>query len=78
MKFPNAEKGIRKIFTAEILGLISAIGVAITAILASNMEDAASSLKVAIIVCGALTGVLMLISYIINIVGVTQASKDEF
>ncbi|MBQ9679337.1 MAG: hypothetical protein IJV48_01455 [Ruminococcus sp.] len=78
MKFPNAEKGIGKIFAAEILALIGSICVvaaAIFAALAIGNENGTM-----LILAGVFTiimAIVTVISYIINIVGIAQASKDE-
>lgn len=78
MKFQNAEKGIKKIFTAEILGLISSIGFIVMAVLGYlAIGNQADSLYIATAICGVATGILMLIGYILNIVGIVNASKDE-
>ena len=78
MKFPNAEKGIGKIFIAEILALIGTICVAAAAIFATLAIGTTSGTM--LILAGAfaiIMVIVMLISYIINIVGIAQASKDE-
>lgn len=78
MKFPNAEKGIGKIFLAEILALIGTVAIIATTIFSVlavvNKTDA---LLVAAGACGIVGVIVMLISYIINIIGIAQASKDE-
>lgn len=87
MKFPNAAKGVRKIFTGEILGLIAFILLSIgsIAILGAaaakdqkTISDAATG--------GALAGggifatigaIIAIVGAIIVIVGIVQAGKDE-
>ena len=84
-RFPNAAKGVKRIFTAEILGLIGAILTVIGLItgvitLASMIADSATGTVIAggvtaIFMIGA--GVLMIIAFIMNIVGISNAVKDE-
>lgn len=85
MKFPNAAKGISKIFTSEILALIAAIATGVASILAAVMDAsaktnstagaAASGIGTLVLVLGA--SVLLVIALILKIVGVVQTSKDE-
>ena len=85
MKFPNAAKGISKIFTSEILALIAAIATGVATILAvvmyasaktnSTAGAAASGIGTLVLVLGA--SVLLVIALILKIVGVVQTSKDE-
>ena len=85
MKFPNAAKGISKIFTSEILALIAAIATGVATILAvvmyasaktnSTAGAAASGIGMLVLVLGA--SVLLVIALILKIVGVVQTSKDE-
>lgn len=85
MKFPNAAKGISKIFTSEILALIAAIATGVATILAAVMYAsaktnstagaAASGIGTLVLVLGA--SVLLVIALILKIVGVVQTSRDE-
>ena len=85
MKFPNAAKGISKIFTSEILALIATIATGVATILAAVMYAsaktnstagaAASGIGTLVLVLGA--SVLLVIALILKIVGVVQTSKDE-
>ncbi len=89
MRFPNAAKGVKRIFTAEILGLIAGIAmviayifgiVAVAAAFNANDQSAAMGSFASFGVMGILlivALVLMIISFIMNIVGITNASKDE-
>lgn len=87
MKYPNAAKGVKRIFTAEILGLISSILLVVGFILmipavlvangAEGMEGAAIGATVAMGVFVLIAGVLSIIAFIMNIVGINNASKDE-
>ncbi len=85
MKFPNAKKGISKIFTAEILNLIAGIAGIITLILVFTANGALKSSNdaglaasgIGFILTGVVTGVCALIAVILMIVGTIQSAKDE-
>lgn len=91
MKFPNAANGVKKIFTAEILSLISGICMFVMIVLlvvalaaakaVSGGADGAAAGAVAsgagTLVFGIGSGVLAIIAFILNIVGISKASKDE-
>ena len=78
MQFPNAFNGVKKIYTAEILGLIGAACAIITAIMAIVGAAGESLGAIAVAgVFGVASAVLMIISFILNIVGVGRAAKDE-
>ena len=84
MKFPHAQKGVKKIFTAQILSLIATvIGIAAIIIalvgfrkgpVETDLQDALVLLSLLI---GAVDGVVVLVSLILNLVGVIQAKKNE-
>ncbi len=85
MRFPNAYKGVSKLFLAEILMLIGSI----VAIIASVLLLAAYSASSGGSVDGALAtmggssiallaaGVVTIIAFILNLVGLVQAKKDD-
>ncbi len=88
MRFPNAAKGLKKIFTAEILNLIGAIlmvimaGVLVGSLVAGKIGNTVS----VSIMGGGLVGVgvlfiaamvLGIIAFIMNLVGVINANHDE-
>ena len=82
MKFPNAAKGVKKIFNAEIISLIAALvsgaGLILGLIGASNETDESAGTTL-LAVSGALlivSGIALLVAGIMNIVGFIQA-KDE-
>lgn len=92
MKFSHAENGVKKIFVAEILSLIAAFLIIIAAFMAfstlgsmqgyeatqSNTAAVgafASGIGMVIFSIGSL--VLAIIAFILNIVGVAKASRDE-
>ena len=85
MKFPNAAKGISKIFTSEILALIAAIATGVASILAvvlyssvkTNSEAGAAVSGIGFLILAAGASVLTIIALILKIVGVVQTSRDE-
>ena len=81
MKFPNAAKGVKKLFSAEILYLLSVIliGVVsvITVIINNKMTNVSNAVAVLILVGFIAGGVLAVIAFILQIVGLVQASRDE-
>ena len=81
MKFPNAAKGVKKLFSAEILYLLSVIliGVVsvITEIINNKMTNVTNAVAVLILVGFIAGGVLAVIAFILQIVGLVQASRDE-
>lgn len=85
MKFPNAAKGISKIFTSEILELIATIAMGVVSILAAvfavsakaNNEAGAVASGLGLIILAAGASVLIIIALILKIVGVVQTSRDE-
>ena len=92
MKYPNAANGVKKIFTAEILTLIAGLCSFVGAVLmlvalisgtsaAKNSSDAAAAsalitgvVSTPFIIAAAVLGI---IAFILNIVGIGKASKDE-
>ena len=83
MKFPNAAKGVKKIFNAEIISLIAALiggaGLVMSLIGASNETDESAGTTL-LAVSGALlivSGIALLVAGIMNIIGFIQAAKDE-
>lgn len=76
MKFPNAAKGIKKLFTAEVLYLISVILIGLGTIFAL-VSQSSEGLAVVILSSVAVGGVIAIVALLMQIVGVIQASKDE-
>ena len=82
MNFPNAHKGVKKIFTAEIIAIFAAILLlcgAVTTLVLSKMESIPEATVPAVaalltLLCG--LG-LAAASFILNLVGILQAKKDE-
>lgn len=83
MKFPNAAKGVSKIFNAEIISLIGAliggVGMILSFIAVSgNVDNSASeTLIIATGACALVAGIIIAIAGIMSIVGYFQAGKDE-
>ncbi len=85
MKFLNAADGVKKIFTAEILSLFATIFLVIATLfgvvtVAGISVDSADGFFVSVAgaaVFGLASVVLFVIAYILNLVGVNKAAKDE-
>ena len=85
MRYPNAQKGVKKVFIAEILTLLVSVLALIGAVTAAVGIEAQGTLSEeavtgTLIGGGALVltaGVLGLVSLIINLVGLRQGGKDE-
>ncbi|MBP3758225.1 MAG: hypothetical protein J6I83_00090 [Firmicutes bacterium] len=84
--FPNAYNGVKKIYLAEILGLIAAViggiaGIAAAVgILAKEAGEQGSGYDAAVFGGGVvviIAGILLLISFILNVLGISKASQDE-
>lgn len=90
MRYPNAAKGIKKIWIAEILGILAVVlAIALVFMLAANNvdtnmsgEEAAQMMETAkiagpVVVLGFGMMLLMLASYLLNLIGISNAAKDE-
>lgn len=90
MRFPNAAKGINKIWIAEILGIVAAVLAIVMVILtAANHIDPSLSAEAAtqaienaqigtpFVILSVVMMLIMLVSYILNLIGIVNASKDE-
>lgn len=90
MKYPNAAKGINKIYIAEILSIMAAVlAIAMMILVTSNSIDTGLSADAAtqalqsarigtpFVVLGVLMMLLMLVSFFMNLTGIISASKDE-
>ena len=79
MTFPNAHEGVKKIRTAELLYLIIAIGGFITAIMitvATASKDK-SKMTGGLAVLATALGIIAIVAFIINLIGLSKASKDD-
>ena len=84
MRFPNAFRGIKKIWLAELLMLLAAIvGIVIVIVAAMNGsmvgEDIVinEGVKTPIAVLGIVTAVIALVAFILNLVGLINANNDD-
>ena len=80
MRFPNALEGVKKIYKAEIIGLIGALIGFVAAILALAGASAGEGGLGLVAVGGILIiamAVLLVISFIMNLVGLNKAKPDE-
>ena len=90
MRYPNAAKGIKKIYLAEILSIIGAV-LAMTMVVLMGAhqidtnisgEEAAQAVQAArittpVVVFGVGMMLLMLSNYVLNFIGIATASRDE-
>lgn len=83
MKYPNAYSGVKKLFTSEILNIISAVLMFVAVLLAlldgkSKLPDVDSAQfwsLAAFVLLSAATGIA---AFIIQIIGLNQARRDEW
>lgn len=78
--YPNAANGVKKILIAEILALVAVIlGVAarVADIMLTKAEGVDEGASAIVTVIGVGMGVVALISFFLNIIGVNIASRDE-
>ena len=76
MRFPNAHEGVKKIFTAEVLMLIVTLGTLIVNGLAMSQNRSDGLIAAAAIVL-VVAGIISIIAFIMNLLGIIQARKDE-
>ncbi len=81
MKYPNALKGIKRIFLSELLSLFAALTAIPVLFLTNNEENITEkeidTTMVIIIILAAVLLLMRLIGYILNIIGIHKAAKDE-
>ena len=84
MTYPNAYKGVKKLFTSQILSLIATIVFFVVAILrlfsigAADVDESVSlTLALIALIIGAIAGIIAVISYIFQIIGLKQAGNDD-
>ncbi|MBQ1678291.1 MAG: hypothetical protein II062_02000 [Oscillospiraceae bacterium] len=75
MRFPNAYKGVKNIYTSEILNLISAVLSGLLVIAAA--VDKQRSLTGFVLVIALFAGLGSIAALILQLVGILQAAKDE-
>ena len=83
MTFPNAYRGVKKLFLAEIFTIVAGFvffaSTLVTAIVTNNPEATTEDLvkNIGYVIPVLCAGVLTLVAAVINIIGLVQASKDE-
>ena len=85
MRFPNAFKGVKKIFTAEILSLLSVVAMLVSAVLSvivqasltDDLTPGTAAVALTLLITAVASAVFAIVGGIILVVGVIQASKDE-
>jgi hypothetical protein len=84
MRFPNAYRGVQKIWLAELLMLLAAIvGIIMVIVMAANGtmvgEDIVinEGVKTPIAVFGIVTAVIALVAFILNLIGLINANNDD-
>ncbi|MCR5789161.1 MAG: hypothetical protein K6G83_04660 [Lachnospiraceae bacterium] len=82
MKFKNAYHGVKRIYTAEIMAIIGTIalligGIVALASAAEEEEEALASVGSGALVVALVGGLLLIVSFIMNLTGLKTASKDE-
>ena len=82
MNFPNAYKGVKKIFTAEIFAIVSLVLLLICPILAVVLTKMTSDTGTAVVALVSLIVLfaglgLAVASFVVNLTGIVQAKKDE-
>lgn len=90
MKYPNAVKGLNRIYIAEILSILVAVLIIVLAAMAgvshvstnAGSEEATHALQstnlgTPFVILGIAMMLLMLVSWCLNLVGIINASKDE-
>ena len=84
MRFPNAFRGVKKIWLAEMLMLLAAIvGIIMVIVMAANGtmvgEDIVinEGVKTPIAILGIITAVIALVAFILNLVGLINANNDD-
>lgn len=75
MRFPNAYKGVKNIYTSEILNLISAVLSSLLVIAAA--VDKQRSLTGFVLMIALFAGLGSIAALILQLVGIFQAAKDE-
>ena len=84
MKFPNAAKGVKKIYVAEVLTFISLLMILVVGVFAviripTVMQESAIGDFAVIggMILLLASAVLLIVAFIINLVGMINASRDE-
>lgn len=84
MRFPNACKGLKKIFFAELISLIALVPYAVSLVLIQFLPEEINKnnaeilpAEVVVTILSILSLVMMTVAYVLNIIGYVTASKDN-
>ena len=87
MKFPNAFRGIKKIWLAELLLLLVAVlGIALIVVVAANGKldvngqvdpDSLAAVETPAAILGIATALIALVAFILNLIGLINARNDD-
>ena len=79
MTYPNAYEGVKKIRTAEIIGLlIGVVGIVLSIMITAAGSSGGSGGTIAGVTALALiTGILAIVAFILKLLGLNRAAKDE-
>ena len=84
MRFPNACKGLKKIFFAELISLIALVPYAVSLVLIQFLPEEIDKnnaemlpAEVVVTILSILSLVMMTVAYVLNIIGYVTASKDN-
>ncbi len=84
MRFPNACKGLKKIFFAELISLIALVPYAVSLVLVQFLPEEIDKnnaeilpAEVVVTILSILSLVMMTVAYVLNVIGYVTASKDN-
>lgn len=84
MRFPNACKGLKKIFFAELISLIALVPYAVSLVLIQFLPEEINKnnaeilpTEVVVTILSILSLVMMTVAYVLNVIGYVTASKDN-
>ncbi|MBQ1944814.1 MAG: hypothetical protein IIU42_07365 [Ruminococcus sp.] len=84
MRFPNACKGLKKIFFAELISLIALVPYAVSLVLVQFLPEEINKnnaemlpAEVVVTILSILSLVMMTVAYVLNVIGYVTASKDN-
>ncbi len=79
MRFPNAAKGINRIYTAEILSLLCGVGTAIISVVVGNkaMDALSDSTAAGVAIATGVIAVVAVVAGIMTLLGLRDASRDN-
>lgn len=77
MKYPNAYEGLKKLFVAEILLVVVAAGGVAVQIMTASALKAGSEIPSEAASVATLCMIVTIAGYIVNLLGLNQAGKDE-